>query len=55
MFNSFSVERAGSFVLQNRRDHRKVMFILYETKANQAKGNILLAELFGFKLFVKLK
>jgi len=31
------------------------MFILYEAKANQAKGKFLSAELFFFKLLVKLE
>jgi hypothetical protein len=31
------------------------MFVLYEAKANQAKGRILSAELFGLKLLAKLK
>jgi hypothetical protein len=31
------------------------MFILYRVKANQPKGNILSAELFGLKLLAKLK
>jgi hypothetical protein len=55
MFNTLRLERAGRCVLQNRRDDRKVMFILYEAKANRAKGNILSAELFGLKLLDKLK
>jgi hypothetical protein len=31
------------------------MFILSEAKANQAKGNIMSAELFGIKLLVKFR
>ena len=31
------------------------MFILYETKANEAKGKTMSAELFGLKLLAKLK
>jgi hypothetical protein len=49
------VETAGSCVLQNRRDDRKVMLILYKAKANRAKGNILSAELFGFKIIGQIK
>ena len=55
MFNTFWVETAGRCVQQNRRDDRKVMFILYEAKANQAKRKIVSAELFGLKLVAKLK
>jgi hypothetical protein len=31
------------------------MYILYEAKANRAKGKALPAELFGLKLLAKLK
>jgi len=55
MFNTFWEETAGRCVLQNRRYDGKVMFILYEAKANQAKGKFLSAELFFFKLLVKLE
>jgi hypothetical protein len=47
MFNTFWGERVGRCVQQNRRNDGKVVYILYETKTNRAKGNILYAELFG--------
>ena len=49
------METPGRCVLQNRCYYRKVIFILYEAKANQAKGKILSTELFGLNILAKLK
>jgi hypothetical protein len=49
------VETAGRCVLQNRPYDRKLMFILYGAKVNQAKGKILSAELLVLKLLAKIK
>jgi hypothetical protein len=49
------VETHGKCVLQNRRYDRKVIFILHDAKANQAKGKFLSAELFVLKSLDKSK